>query len=117
VARHRLERLEIPAPDGAEDGVVREAGAVGDLARGEDVAGGFHHRRDLQAVRSGRVRCLGDGVVSCSEATALRAILLSHAVYRQVLLLASTGVLKIISGTESAFDDQPNVIVVCDTIV
>jgi hypothetical protein len=56
VAGHGLEGLEIPAVDRAEDRVVGEAGAVGDLARGEDVADGFHHRHVSLAVLFGRVR-------------------------------------------------------------
>jgi hypothetical protein len=60
VAGHGLEGFEIPAPDRAEDGVVGEAGALGDLMGGEDVADGLRRRRGWPGVLFGRVRCPDD---------------------------------------------------------
>ena len=63
VTRHGLESLQIPAADRAEDGVVGEAGALGDLARGKDIAGGLHHWRGSLSMRLGSGGGVGDDPV------------------------------------------------------
>ena len=57
---HGLEGLQIAAADRAEDGVVGEAGAVGDLVGGEDVADGLGRRHGWPRVLFGRIRCPDD---------------------------------------------------------
>ena len=95
-----LKRLEVAAADGAEDGVVGEAGAVGDLAWGEGVTARLRYRHGSAVVLFGRIRCpddRNDRVWFVSHGA--RGILLSHAVYRQVSLLGSSSVRESHSGT------------------
>ena len=95
MAGHGLESKEIPAADCTEDRVVGEAGAVGDLVGGEDVADGLRRRRGWPGVLFVRVgRPDDDRVWFVSHGA--QAIVLSHAVYHKVLLLTSNDVQKVI---------------------
>jgi hypothetical protein len=60
VAGHRLEGFEVTAADGAENRVVGEAGAVGDLVGGQDVAARLGYRHGAPVVLFRRVRCPDD---------------------------------------------------------